>query len=111
MFPDNKLLSSQSSCKNSNFPKLAEILPSSMGDCEDKMMLHTRLSFVQLIPPHEHGDASNGLQFPSKGDFTVKPFLNSIKAKPSEVKDIVMLTHVVRRLVMTKSHLKIGLNF
>jgi hypothetical protein len=80
-------------------------LPSSIGSCADKLMLRTRPLSVQLMPPHEHGDASEAFQSSSRGGMAVKALLNSINAKPSGVKPTAIPTTHVSKLTRTKCHL------
>jgi hypothetical protein len=96
--------------RNSNFPRLAEILPSSIGSCADKLMLRTRPLSVQLMPPHEHSDASEAFQSSSRGEMAVKALLNSIKAKPSGVRATAMPTTHVSKVTRAKFHLGIGVS-
>jgi hypothetical protein len=110
MLPDNVFWSSMRPSRNSNFPRLAEILPSSVGSCADKLMLRTRPLSVQLMPPHEHGDASEAFQSSSRGEMVVKALLNSIRAKPSGVKATAIPTNHVRKVTRAKFHLRTGVS-
>lgn len=65
------------------------------------------LHLVQVMPPHKHGDASEASHFSSRGDMTVKAFLNSIKAKPSGVRATTMPTTQVSKVTRAKFHLGI----